>query len=193
MRVTRRSLLRGVLVVLGIDPAALGRMRGRGDKAAAAPPTPLVAPLPTATLSASAIEDLLAFGELVVEGRIVSPVERRYLADHIEDRSQQELGYYVSLYLTTVKCLAKLAGARFSELDLDQRLALIARHRLMSSRVLPDEDLGLFPEDVRAVRTQVVPDLISGYYGSPAGWAVVGYDTFPGRCGDLARYTGPER
>jgi hypothetical protein len=139
------------------------------------------------------IEDLLAFGELVVEGRTLSPVERRYLADHIEDRSQQESGYYVSLYLTTVEYLAKLAGARFSELKLDQRLALAARHRLMSSRVLPDEDLGPFPEDVRAVRTQVVPDLIRGYYSSPAGWAIVGYDTFPGRCGDLARYTGPER
>jgi hypothetical protein len=193
MRVTRRSLMRGLLVVLGVDPVALWRMRGRGNKAAAAPPAPLVAPSPTAMLSASVVEDLLAFGELVVEGRTLSPVQRRYLADHIEDRAQQESGYYVSLYLTTVEYLAKLAGARFSELDFDQRLALAARHRLMLSRVLPDEDLGPFPEDVRAIRTQVVPDLISGYYRSPAGWAVVGYDTFPGRCGDLARYTGPER
>jgi hypothetical protein len=144
-------------------------------------------------LAASAVEDLLAFGELVVEGRILSPGERHYLAEHIEDRLQQESGYYFSLYLTTVEYLAKLAGARFAKLDLDERLALAARHRLMSSRVLPDEDLGPFPEDMRAVRTQVVPDLISGYYGSPAGWRVVGYDTFPGKCGDLTRYTGPER
>jgi hypothetical protein len=193
MKVTRRSLIRGLLVVLGVDPVALWRRRGRGDKAAAAPPTPLVAPSPTAMLSAAVIEDLLAFGELVVEGRALSPVERRYLAEHIEDRAQQEAGYYISLYLTTVEYLTKLAGARFSELDLDQRIALAARHRLMSSRVLPDEDLGPFPEEVRAVRTQVIPDLISGYYTSPAGWAIVGYDTFPGRCGDLARYTGPER
>ena len=183
--------MRGLLVALGVDPVALWRRRGRGDKAAAAPPPLLVAPSPTAMLSASVIEDLLAFGELVVEGRTLSPVERRYLADHIEDQSQQESGDYVSLYLTTVEYLAKLAGARFSELDLDQRIALAMRHRLMSSRVLPDEDLGPFPEDVRAVRTQVVPDLIRGYYDSPAGWAIVGYNTFPGRCGDLARYTSP--
>jgi hypothetical protein len=191
MSVTRRSLMRGLLVVLGVDPVALWRRRG--DKAAAAPPMPLVAPSPTTMLSASVIEDLLAFGELMVEGETLSPVERRYLADHIEDQLQQESGYYVSLYLTTVEYLAKLAGVRFSELDLDQRIALVARHRLMSPRVLPDEDLGPFPEDVRAVRTQVVPDLIRGYYSSPAGWTIVGYDTFPGRCGDLARYTGPER
>src|SRR5262249_11360458 len=122
MRVTRRSLMRGLLVALGVDPVALWRMRGRGDKAAAAPPPPLVAPSPTALLSASVLEDLLAFGELVVEGRTLSAVERRYLAEYIEDRAQQESGYYASLYRTTVEYLAKLAGARFSELDLDQRI-----------------------------------------------------------------------
>ena len=37
---------------------------------------------------------------------------------------------------------------------------------------------------MRIVRTRAVPDLIGGYYGSPAGWAVVGYQSFPGRCGD---------
>src|SRR2546422_7827598 len=30
-----------------------------------------------------------------------------------------------------------------------------------------------------------LPIFLAGYYGSPAGWAVVGYATFPGRCGDL--------
>ena len=55
----------------------------------------------------------------------------------------------------------------------------------------PPIRLGPFPDDASLVRTRVVPNLIAGYYASPAGWAVVGYDVFPGRCGDLARYTGP--
>jgi hypothetical protein len=38
----------------------------------------------------------------------------------------------------------------------------------------------------------VVRDLVGGYYNSPAGWAVVGYAHFPGRCGDLGRYVRPE-
>jgi hypothetical protein len=42
------------------------------------------------------------------------------------------------------------------------------------------------------VRTRVIPDLIEGYWGSPAGWAAVGYEAFPGRCGDLTRYTRSE-
>jgi len=45
---------------------------------------------------------------------------------------------------------------------------------------------------MRAIRTRAVPDLIGGYYGSPAGWAVVGYTTFPGRCEDLTRYVRAE-
>jgi len=42
------------------------------------------------------------------------------------------------------------------------------------------------------VREKAVPDLINGYWRSPAGWAAVGYGVFPGRCGDLTRYTRPE-
>jgi hypothetical protein len=136
---------------------------------------------------------LLAFGEIVVEGRSLPAAERGYLASYIEERAEEASGYYRTNYRTAVDLLNRLAGSPFSSLDFDQRIALVVLHHLTSSRVLPDEDLGPFPEDVRAVRTQVVPDLIRGYYGSPAGWAVVGYDTFPGRCGNLARYTGPER
>ena len=42
---------------------------------------------------------------------------------------------------------------------------------------------------VLAIRSRVIPDLIEGYWSSPAGWAAVGYTTFPGLCGSLARYT----
>jgi hypothetical protein len=39
----------------------------------------------------------------------------------------------------------------------------------------------------------VVPDPIAADYSSPAGWTVVGYDTSPRQCGDLAGYTREER
>jgi hypothetical protein len=136
---------------------------------------------------------LLGFGEILVEGRPLPAAERAALASHIEERSAEASGYHQAHYRTAVGLLDRLAGSPFSGLGFDQRAALVARYRLTVSRVLPDEDLGPFPEDARVVRTQVVPDLIAGYYRSPAGWAVVGYDVFPGRCGDLARYAGPER
>ena len=68
----------------------------------------------------------------------------------------------------------------------------MTRNRLTSSDVQPDEHLGLFPDDTRLVRTRALPDLIGGYYGSPAGWAAVGYGAFQGKCADLVRYTRPE-
>ncbi len=92
-----------------------------------------------------------------------------------------------------MRTLERLAGRRLASLEIQQRTELIARHRLAVSLVRPDEDLGPFPEEVRTLRTRIVPDLIGGYYNSPAGWAAVGYDTFPGRCGDLTRYGRSER
>ena len=151
-------------------------------------PTPQRRP---SRLSASELEDLIAFAELVVEGRDPFAGRAGSLVENIEERSEREPGY-LALYRTTVSLLRRLAGRRFSSLDLAARLALTTRHRLTSADVRPGDDLGPFADDVRAVRTRVVRDLIGGYYGSPAGWAVVGYDVLPGRCGDLARYTRPE-
>lgn len=181
MRFTRRNLILGLLGALGLDPPSfLTLLGGRGRELAQ-------------KLSGPELEDLLAFAEVLVEGRPLAPEERRYLIDHIEHRVKQGSGYYLDLYRTTVGLLGRLAQARLSSLDVAQRVALMTRHRLTSPDVRPGEQLGAWPEEAREVRTRAVPDLIGGYYGSPAGWAVVGYDAFPGRCGDLARYTGPGR
>jgi hypothetical protein len=105
---------------------------------------------------------------------------------------QQGGGYYVELYRTTIELLDQLAGARFSSLTPAARVTLIQQHRLGIADVRPDEPLGVLPDQARAVRTRAVPDLLGGYYASEAGWTAVGYATFPGRCGDLARYTRPD-
>jgi hypothetical protein len=194
MGMTRRGLIRGLLLLLGIVSVGTARRAGRRAREAAAQPVgPGPSPSPTEPLSRTELDNLLAFGEIVVEGRSLPAAERGYLASYIAERAEEASGYHRANYRTAIGLLNRLAGSPFSSLDFDQRMALVVRHHLTSSRVLPDEDLGLFPEDVRTVRTQVVPDLIRGYYRSPAGWAIVGYDTFLGRCGDLARYTGPER
>ena len=191
---TRRGLIRGLLLWLGIDSLEPARRTGRRAGEAAAQPIDGGPSAPSAPpLSPTELDSLLAFGEIAVEGRSLPAAERAYLAAHVEEHAAEASGYHRAHYRTAVGLLDRLAGSRFSSLGFDQRAALVARHRLAVSRVLPDEDLGLFPEDARAVRTRVVPDLIAGYYRSPAGWTVVGYDVFPGRCGDLARYAAPER
>jgi hypothetical protein len=143
------------------------------------------------SLSPAEIEDLIAFAEIVVEGRPLAPAARADLLAHIEDRLERR-PESVELYRTTVRLLERLAGRRFSALDAAARLELVGRHRLAVPDVRPSESLGRFADEVRTVRSRVVRDVIGGYYASPSGWAVVGYAVFPGRCGELTRYTRPE-
>ena len=124
-------------------------------------------------------------------GRPLSADERKDLIDNVQERAGQDEDTR-SLYRTTASLLERLAGARFSTIDRPQRVVVIQRHRLAVRDVFPDEPLGSWPEDMREVRTRAVRRLIEDYYASPSGWAVVGYQVFPGRCGDLSRYTRAE-
>ena len=181
---TRRSLIWRALLFLGIDPAGLiGCASHRG------------AEWPHRGLSESALElstaeiaDLVAFGEALVEGRTLDRTERQYLVDHIADRIKRNPGY-LEVYRTTVSTLDRLAGRPIASLDVAERVQLIERYRLVGPPDPEGENLGPLRTQMHTLRTQSVPDLIRGYYGSAAGWALVAYQTFPGRCGDLTRYT----
>lgn len=191
---TRRSLLQRMLLILGIDAAELlgGWSSGLAwNLAAGSVRTVLAAPSRKGTLSRAEMEDLVAFAEVLVEGRTLAPAERGYLVEHIEDRTKRH-PEYLPLYRETVRTLDHLAGRRVASLGIQERNDLVARHRLAATEVWPGENLGPLPEQMRTLRTRAVPDLIGGYYGSAAGWAAVGYATFPGRCGDLTRYTRQE-
>jgi hypothetical protein len=182
VRLTRRALFEGLLLALG--------WRAR-VAAADSPPSPPGPAAGAEILSDLELRDLVAFAEIVVEGRPLSPAERQHLVEHVESRVERD-PESLALYRTTIALLARLAGAPFSSLDAARQTALITRYRLGVSRVRPGESLGPFPDDEQTVRTRVVPDLIGAYYRSPPGWTVVGYAAFPGKCGDLARYTRSE-
>ena len=191
MKSTRRNLILGFLTILGFDPSSLPRLGGRSEDIWAAP-IGGAQDSARGPLSDLELEDLVAFAGVLVEGRALSAEQRGFLLDHLGDRTRDPSGYYAGLYRTTARLLNRLAGTRFSSLTPDRRLALLSRYRLTSAAVAPGEPLGPYPDAAREVRTRAVPDLIGGYYGSAAGWAAVGYATFPGRCGDLTRYTRPE-
>src|SRR5205814_4388207 len=109
----------------------------------------------TGTLSSADLEDLVAFGEVLVGSGTLAPAERRDLVEHIEDRARDS-PQYLSIYRTSVNALARLAGRRFAGLGTRERTELVARHRLGASQVWPGEDLGPFPEETRIVRTRAV-------------------------------------
>ncbi len=192
MRLSRRSLLCSGVLALGVDPrAVLGPLWWRVQDSAARLVGQVHAALPPSRLSESELEDLVAFAELLVEGRALSPVERDSLVGSIAEHVAREQGY-LEVCRATVSLLRRMAGRRFSSLDMTERIELVTRHRLNSADAPPGDDLGPFADAARAVRTRARRDLIADYYNSPAGWAAIGYDVFPGRCGDLGRYTRPE-
>jgi hypothetical protein len=191
--VTRRSLLQWILAALGIDAIGLSGCAARPGAGGTFAPVK-TKPLPTSesgTLSRTEVEDLVAFGEVLVEGRTLAASERQDLVQHLQDRVTRS-PEYLSLYRTTVSALEHLAGRRFASVGIHKRLEITSRYRIASTQVRPGGDPGEFSAELRTLRTRVVPDLITAYYGSPAGWATVGYLSFPGRCGDLSRYTRPE-
>ena len=146
---------------------------------------------PTGTLTPDERQTVVAFGEILVRGKALSPIEREYLIEHLDDRTRGGPGY-LELYRAAAALLDRIAGQPFATLDAGRRAALMVSHRLVDYDIRTREYLWPFRRQELALRTLVVPDLIEGYYRSAAGWAVVGYATFPGRCGDMLRYAGPE-
>jgi hypothetical protein len=165
----RRDLLRALLLLLVDAPASV-----------AAEPGP-------AGLSDAERTTLLAFAEVLVGGRPFSPPERGEILNHLDDRIKASEPMLI-LYREAAASLDQRAGARFSALGIRSRTELVARDHLAPSpgQLHPPDD------DAYRVRTRVAPDLIAAYYRSSVGWAIVGYTVFPGRCGDLTRYTHPE-
>ncbi len=179
MTLTRRSLVRRALVAFGLSPAGLSACAGYRPRATA-PPAEDPSDRP-ATLSDAEVDDLVALGEAIVEGRTLVADRRRDLTDYIRDRARRSRGQ-LALYRTALATLHGPGARRLASLGIDERTALLAHHGLAGRIERPHGELA-----------RVVADLVRGYYTSPAGWAVVGYETFPGRCGELTRYTRAER
>jgi hypothetical protein len=142
-------------------------------------------------LSEREMRSIVAFAAVLVEGRELAAQEAGYVAEHVAERAGKTPGY-LALYRRTAVLLDRLAGAPFESLSLEPRTSLMVRHRLTDSDVRIREYLLPWGREALAVRALAVPDLIGGYYLSPAGWAAVGYEAFPSRCGDLTRYTSAE-
>lgn len=190
---TRRRLLELLGLVVGAIAAALAVWRPWSlvRRLAGVLEPRLDTSSPTGTLSPRELATVVAFGEILVNGASLPPLERGYLVEHVEDRTRRVPGF-LGLYRMTAEVLDRLGGAPFAALAPEERARLMTEHRLTVAEVGTLELLAPFARGRVTMRWFAVPDLMIGYYTSPGGWAVVGYETFPGRCGDLTRYTRPE-
>ena len=145
----------------------------------------------TGILSKEEKETIIAFAEVLVKKKSLSMEERKYIIEHIDYRTRGTPGY-LSIYRITASLLNRLTKSQFSTLDLNDRVTVVLSHHLISHHVRVWEYLNPFQRQELTIRTYVVPDIIRGFYSSPAGWAVVGYEIFPGRCSNLVRYSHSE-
>jgi hypothetical protein len=182
-RLLLERLLDGAWVVTGVGLRWLARVRivvgslmGAASVEAAAP------------RSADVVETLVALAESIVDGEPLSTGARQDLAESIADTMRRDEDGR-AVYRAAAALLDRLAEGRFAGLDLGDRVALVRRHRLDVRATTPVETPDRLSDEKRVVQTRVVPDLIAAYWRSPAGWAAVGYEAFPGRCGALTRYT----
>jgi len=193
LTVTRRSILQ-LLVGAAGTALTLLLLLGRPQRLArlvARPFRPRLDATAPGALSTREMETIVAFAAVLVEGRELDAHEAGYVVEHVTDRTGTTPGY-LALYRKTADLLDRLAGAPFASLSLERRIGLMTQHRFTEYDAKLWEYLLPFGRENLAVRSLAVPDLIGGYYSSPAGWAAVGYRAFPGRCGDLLRYTSAD-
>ena len=178
---TRRHWLQRMLMTAwsAVTMAACGRTTRRPEGRAGATADE------AAGLSTSELATLVAFGELIVEGRPLSSSERGVVIDHLQEASARSRDQ-LALYRASARTLDDLAGGSFERLDGSGRREVVARHGLTGAATTSVD------HTLQDIPTRLVPDLIRRYWNSEAGWAAVRYSTFPGRCGDLLRYTSPE-
>ena len=190
---TRRRVLQAPLLAL------LGTPAWELLRAAAAPlpaeepagPADAQSLAATGTLPRDAMHTVLAFAEVLVGESPLTREERENLVEHIDDRTRHVAGY-LTLYRLTAGLLDRLAGTPYAALGLAARKDLVVRHRLTPAPAQAAASPPAAEGQEHLVRTLAAPDILGGHYASAAGWAIVGYTVFPGRCGDLTRYTRPE-
>ena len=188
----RRRFLRIALVVVGGALAAVGVRRGlvgtlRAAFSNALRPT-LDPTAPTGPVPSPALATLLAFAEVVVVGETLSGAGREALQASLQESAASRAGHR-ALCEAAAALLDRLAGTTFATLPVAERTALVASHRLAE---YPVGRLELFSPRNRvafALRDLLVPELITTYYDSPAGWAEVGYRRPYGECGEGREYT----
>jgi hypothetical protein len=143
------------------------------------------------TLSPTEMDTVLAYAEVLSDITDFSEETRQYMGNHIQARTQKDAGYF-SLFRMTATFLNQMKKGEFSKLSRLDRVSALQKHGLMSCRVHRRECFSLFGRSERTIRALAAADLVSAYYRSPAGWAVVGYAYPRGYCADLTRYTRPE-
>jgi len=143
---------------------------------------------------------IVVLGETLVAPESTPPVN--FFIDYVNAVTQNQPGFLKEfqraaalLDATSVDLFGQSARLRFAALPLTQRdkvLRALLWQYSGSDLIVPKVEKLAASRDALALRMYVMRPLIEHYYRSPYGWAIVGYESFPGRPPlDPRAYTRP--
>jgi hypothetical protein len=137
----------------------------------------------------------------------IDPVGRSAVMEHLRWRASESPGYRAAV-AQGVALLDRETKRRFPKRERFGALSRDDANRVLASliagikpyprfRELPRDLLLSFLDRGRIerfrLRRHVVSEILHAYYQSGAGWALVGYDTYPGLCGGPGSYSRPPK
>lgn len=144
---------------------------------------------PLGVLQDIEMRNIVAFGETLVAPESTPPVN--FFIDYVNVVTQNQPGYLkvfqrsaALLDATSVDLFGQSTWLHFAALPLPQRdkvLRALLWQYSGSDLIAPKVEKIVASRHVLALRKYVMGPLIEHYYRSPYGWALVGYESFPGR------------
>jgi hypothetical protein len=144
---------------------------------------------PLGVLHDEEMRAVVALGETLVAPEIEPPVD--FFHDYVNSVTQSQHGFLKEyqraaalLNATSTGLFGQDARLQFSDLPRPRRDKVLRRLLWQypgHDRIVRKVEKFMASQDALALRIHVMKPLIEHYYRSPYGWAVVGYDSFPGR------------
>lgn len=164
----------------------------------------LVVPQLDITFPLGLLQDLemhtvIALGEVLAPEEYVPPAN--FYSEKINSITQKQPGFLkeyqravVLLNTTTTAHFGRGTARRFEELhrvERDEVLRKLLWQYRGDDLIRQKVEKITASQDALALRIYVMGPLIEHYYRSPHGWAVLGYESFPGQPHDPRAYTLP--
>ena len=151
---------------------------------------------PLGSLSEQEMQTIIALAETLFPSDIKTP--DFFVKQYVNTQTKNKKGY-LKAYRESIALLNIEAKNLFGENKIFYGLALLDRNKVLDNllgfykknnykeRTRERLEKIFVSERVRVLRSFVIKPLLKAFYESPYGWAVVGYDSFPGHPGQNAK------
>jgi hypothetical protein len=199
----RRRFLRSLLLAPVVGTLAVWRFDPVGLTSRIRKPfQPRLRNSPRGSLRDDEFRNIAAFGEVLIPVDDTPGADEAWVRDYVDRQTTARAGW-LEEYRSAANLLDRLASEA-GQKEPFSTLPFPVRDRIVSQNFPGNGTLAQWTFDLSICTaagrqkmrawTLVARDLIDGFYGSPGGWAVIGYTNYPGTAAQDPRgYTQPVR